>query len=134
MRLPVTIGQWMKRLFVCRHNHMPMHEGKCFCPDCGEGVVVRWAVLCCSGCDMRRSSRYLFRRLMPSEAYCTRCGEREISVRFLENPLYYQLRHARLVWQDEEDFLLARSHLSDALIRVWFDPERLGLLPASGCA
>jgi hypothetical protein len=133
MLIPAVIAviRGMRHWVSCKHRRMPMHEGKCFCPDCGQGIIVRWATLCCVGCGTRRRNRYLFGRFVPAEAYCIRCGEREVSVRFIDNPLFYQLRHARLVCQDEEEFLRAHSRLSEILIRAWFDPERLGMLSAA---
>lgn len=89
-------------LFSCNHAGTPVHEGKCYCPDCGCGLIYRWVVLRCRECNTRRASRYRFRKIVPVQRCCALCGEREVFLETLENPAYFQLNHARLAIVYEE--------------------------------
>ena len=113
------IGQ---SIFTCNHARVSLAEGKSICPDCGQGVIVRWAVLRCRECNVRRAGRYLFRSLMPVDNYCTHCGEHETNVEYLESPEYYVLMNkAILVVQSEADYLQSMKDTLLARTRVWFE-------------
>ncbi len=85
----------------CRHPRMPIAEGQCYCPDCGEGVVFQWVSLRCAGCLHRRATQYSLRRVFPKEAQCPACGTREVVQEMLESPHYYQALKAQLVAKRE---------------------------------
>ncbi len=85
----------------CNHTRTPVNEGKCFCPDCGRGILYQWVVLRCQDCESRRESRYQFRRLSPAERCCAQCGSPEWRREPLETPEFYQLHKAQLTVQEE---------------------------------
>lgn len=105
-------------LLGCNHTRTPVHEGKCFCPDCGEGVIFQWVVLHCAGCGHKRDSRYWLRRVIPITPCCTGCGEAGFSPVYLESPQYYQLYKAKLVAREEREFLGQQPFRT---IRVWLE-------------
>jgi len=93
----------LKALLSCSHGNTRVVEGKTFCPDCGVGVVFRWVVLRCSGCHQRRPGRYWMRQVVPQERCCTYCGDANYETQVLENPSFYQIRHAMLSVEAEDD-------------------------------
>lgn len=103
---------WMHRLFqsllVCNHSRTPATEGKCYCPDCGAGVIFHWVVLRCTSCNVRRESMYLLREVVPADRCCTSCGEDAYRMDSLDSPAFYQLRKARLIAQTEEAYMQTR--------------------------
>lgn len=89
-------------LFACNHAGTRVSEGKCYCPQCGSGLIYRWVVLRCRECNTRRESRYRFRRIVPAQRCCSLCGDTSVCLEYLENPDYYQLCRARLMVIAEE--------------------------------
>ena len=122
-------------LFSCRHWRTHIHEGKCYCPDCGRGLIFQWAVLRCVQCHGRVESRLWFGRISPVQRCCVRCGHSEVQTDWLSAPAYFQLHKAQLVLVEEEGYQEARfgSHWS-----VWVQVmgERLSAavqpVPAGG--
>jgi hypothetical protein len=86
-----------RSLFSCLHARTSVNEGKCYCPDCGDGLIYRWVVLRCIECNTRRDSRYRLRDVIPSQRCCAFCGAQSVLREYLENPSYFQLHQARLV-------------------------------------
>lgn len=104
----------------CRHFRTPLFEGKCYCMDCGRGLLVSWQVSRCAHC----------RRLVPRDAsHCGGCGGCSFKREPLENPHGYQLRHAWLVVRQEPREKSAEgfeTHV-DVLINDLLDRINLGL-------
>lgn len=94
--------------FSCNHLRTPVSEGKCYCPDCGRGLVYHWVILRCATCHIRLDSRTLLRQVLPSRRCCPQCGERNSRLDRLDTPFYFQLHKAQLMVQEEEDYVLAR--------------------------
>ena len=95
--------RYVSRQRLCHHTRTPVHEGKCYCPDCGRGLIYQWIVLRCNACKTRRDSVYRFRRIVPQQRCCPQCGENTWRVERLDSPLYYQLHKARLRVQLVDD-------------------------------
>ena len=89
-------------LFSCRHWRTRIHEGKCYCPDCGRGLIFQWVVLRCNQCQGRVDSRLWFGRISPVQRCCLRCGHSEVQTDWLNAPAYFQLHKAQLVLIEEE--------------------------------
>ncbi|MEB3286150.1 MAG: hypothetical protein VKJ04_01465 [Vampirovibrionales bacterium] len=94
----------LRSAFCCSHRHTPVHEGKCYCPDCGEGIVYRWLTMRCSQCLLKRDIRYRFGHWLPAQPHCVACGETAILEQFLESPKYHQLHKASLIIIRAKDF------------------------------
>lgn len=93
----------LRSAFSCSHTATPVHEGKCYCPDCGKGVIFRWVMTRCGGCHTRRETRYVFRHVFPVASFCPQCGESDVYSEYLEAPKYYQVTQAKLVVMEAED-------------------------------
>ena len=95
-------------VFSCNHLRTPINEGKCFCPDCGRGVIFQWVVLRCQTCRVRVDSKFRFRQVIPAQPCCPQCGESAFDKNFLESPAYFQLHKAQLLAREEEDYIDSR--------------------------
>lgn len=102
--LVFTLICWVfKCVFSCNHARTPVNEGKCFCPDCGRGLIYEWILLRCGICGVRLDSRQMLRQVVPAQRCCAFCGEREVLWNVLEAPAVFQLHKARLRVREEAD-------------------------------
>jgi uncharacterized protein (DUF983 family) len=99
-RILPLLHQVGKCLFFCTHPRIAVSEGKCYCPDCGQGLIYQWVLLRCQQCNGRRDSRYLLRQVLPRYRHCLQCGEADWRLDHLESPAYFQLHQARLIIQE----------------------------------
>lgn len=90
--------------FLCGHPNALPGEGKSFCPDCGDGIVYRWHVMRCAGCNARREARYCLRHWIPSHAFCQYCGENGFREETVDNARYHQLHKAYLTAIPAKEF------------------------------
>jgi hypothetical protein len=124
----------LKRAFLCHHLRTTVNEGKCYCPDCGRGLVYHWVVLRCVGCQARLESRASLGQVTPLRRCCPHCGENQTRMDRLELPAYFHLHKAQLMVQEEADYIQFRFGGS---LRTMGDIFRqtvystLGLLDAS---
>ena len=107
-----TLTWILKCVFTCNHTHTFPREGKCYCPDCGRGVIFQWVVMRCEACNYRAESHITLRQLTPSQRCCNNCGQQSFFYDYLESPSYFQLNKARLVIREEDEYLQERSHWS----------------------
>jgi uncharacterized protein (DUF983 family) len=109
-------------LFSCQHGRVSVNEGKCYCPDCGQGLIYQWVLLRCRRCRGRRDSRIFLGGVLPSHRYCLQCGEPSWQADYLEAPAYFQLHKARLVIRDRDPAPPSRPKIKIGLEL----PRRLG--------
>lgn len=100
-----TLTWLLKCVFTCNHAHTFPREGKCYCPDCGRGVIFQWVVMRCQACNHRTESHITLRQLTPSQRCCINCGQQSFYYDYLDNPSYFQLNRARLIIREEADYL-----------------------------
>jgi hypothetical protein len=102
----LNTGAWLlKCVFSCNHARTTVNEGKCYCPDCGRGLIYQWVVLRCRDCRVRRDSHYRLRRVMPVQRCCPQCGDPAWWTDYLDSPSYFHLYKARLMVREEQDYL-----------------------------
>ena len=110
--------QWIiQRLFSCNHFRMRVSEGKCYCPDCGRGLIYRWVALRCAACHSRLESQTILQNIIPKRRHCSYCGERSFEQTFLESPAYFQLHKAQLVVTEEFHEQLDKPYIVANFIR-----------------
>lgn len=93
---------WVTAILVhCQHKNLRPSEGKCFCKDCGKGLVFSWVILRCDHCQSRLPLKLQFKQLCPKDNFCMHCGHQEASIIALESAKFYQLDQAILVCLEE---------------------------------
>jgi uncharacterized protein (DUF983 family) len=156
-RILLHLLGWLARsVFACNHARTVVNEGKCYCPDCGRGLIYQWVVLRCTACGSRRESGYLLRQVIPRQRCCPHCGDSLWHLDILDSPSYFQLDQARLMVKEEVDYnqqpylwslysfhnaLAASLERTVASTFAWLDPEAdtasrrvLALLPVEARA
>lgn len=91
------LAQGAAGVMGCNHARAAMAEGKCYCPDCGRGIVYQWVNLRCGGCQIRRDSAYRLGRIVAADPFCRQCGASAVYAEYLENARPHQLHKAKLV-------------------------------------
>lgn len=105
MLLVSTLFWLLKCVFSCNHLRTPVNEGKCYCPDCGRGLVYHWVVARCNACRVRLESRTVLRQVVPVQRCCPNCGGQSFRFDTLSAPSYFQLQKAQLMVREEQDYL-----------------------------
>lgn len=124
MKLLTTFLSRFICVFRCNHFRTPVNEGKCYCPDCGRGLIYQWVVVRCEVCHQRMESRSFFRQVVPLQRCCAYCGEQGFRFDYLESPDYFQLHKAQLIVREEEDYLQrpyawSSYNLGETVNRTW---------------
>ena len=117
------VSYWRKALFPCRHLRLNPSEGKHFCPDCNEALVLTWVQLRCGSCRRRLPAMVLRSAhgdgLMCSDRCCSQCGSafvpasheaqhneaivpQAIEVEVIHDPQVFHLSHAVLAMRSAE--------------------------------
>lgn len=104
----------------CHHFQTPIREGKCYCPNCGEGLIYQWMVLRCNHCQARRPSRKILGQLVPQHRHCSQCGTQETTSITLSSPAYYQLDYAHLIRQNNVKPIVSLSSIV-VWVNSWVD-------------
>ncbi len=108
-----VLAYWRKALFPCRHLRLNPSEGKHFCPDCNEALVLTWVQLRCGSCRRRLPAMALRSAhgdgLMCPDRCCSQCGSsfheatasanhaaHNIEVEVIHDPQIFHLSHAVL--------------------------------------
>lgn len=110
--LLTMFGWLLKCIFSCNHLRTPVNEGKCYCPDCGRGLIYQWVIIRCAQCRLRLDGRTVLRQVAPARRCCAYCGERQFEYEYLIGPSYFQLNKAQLVIREEADYLQGRFQWS----------------------
>lgn len=114
-----TVHGSFKSIFFCNHARTPVNEGKCYCPDCGRGLIYQWVVIRCLQCQKRIESQTVLRQVLPACRCCPHCGESSFQAEYLESPSYFQLHKASLQVWEEHDYLGAEPTWSVYSIYNW---------------
>lgn len=71
----MLISEFIKSLRGCRHKHVPVTSNGCYCPDCGQYVVIKWYLVRCSCCGVKRVAFLDFNdNVKAVDNFCPNCG------------------------------------------------------------
>lgn len=91
----MMIREFFKSLQGCRHPKIPVTVKRSYCPDCGKLVVVKWYIVRCACCNVKRAAVVDFcDNVKPENAFCPNCGAKEFHVEELENINFVDIRFA----------------------------------------
>lgn len=71
------IRKLVKNLFKCRHKNAILYSSEGYCPDCGQYLKKSYYVVRCTCCGIKRTAKKNFDEIIPTEKFCTNCGEKE---------------------------------------------------------
>ncbi len=81
----------------CTHDKMNLNVKCGYCPDCGEYVENRWYLVRCSCCGVKRIAITKGNKIMPSELFCTNCGETGYYIEELKKLNFIDINYATLL-------------------------------------
>src|SRR5688572_13412662 len=91
-----SLATTLADVFSCHHPNIRLCEGKCYCPDCGQGLVFDWVVWRCDGCQCRREMVRGSWKIHVLQRFCPYCGSPDLTRQIIESPAFYQLHYAYL--------------------------------------
>lgn len=71
----MSLSDFLKSFRGCQHKKVGINTKGAYCPDCGEYVAVKWYLVRCSCCGVKRVAYLdLNDNVKPVEKYCPNCG------------------------------------------------------------
>ena len=93
----------VKKLFRCRHNGALLYSNEGYCPVCGKYLKKSYYILRCSHCEIKRSAKKEFGKIIPEDEFCTNCGEKEYYIEKYDKLNFVDINYAIEV-KEEIDF------------------------------
>lgn len=115
----MTISEFLKSFKGCQHKKVGINTKGAYCPDCGQYVIVKWYLVRCSCCGVKRVSYIDFNdNVKPVDKYCPNCGSVHTYVEELEKINFVDINFA--VHKKE---IIEPIFNNYATTQVWTDNE-----------
>ncbi len=102
----------------CTHTSFDPVGINQFCPDCGKEIRVAFKIVRCSCCSTRKSAKLIFKRIIPDEKYCSKCGSNDYYVEKKERIEFFDLRYAIILKE-----IVENSSIEDFRTQIWIENE-----------
>ncbi len=102
----------------CSHQNFDHTGANPFCPDCGKEVQVTFKIVRCSCCSTKKSAKLIFKRIIPDEKYCSKCGSKNYFVEKKERIEFFDLKYAIILKEIVED-----SSFEHLRTQIWIENE-----------
>ncbi len=103
----------------CSHEKISVNTEGAYCPDCGKFVAVKWYIVRCACCGVKRVAYIDFNGNIKAEGkYCPNCGNSEIIVEELEKINFVDISFAVHKKEVVEQHICAQNRT-----QVWADAE-----------
>jgi len=114
----MIISEFLKSLKGCRHTKVGINTNGVYCPDCGEFVVVKWYLVRCSCCGVKRVAFLDFNdNVKPVDKYCPNCGGVHTYVEEVEKINFVDINFA--VHKRE----VVKPECAASYTQVWAEPD-----------
>ena len=114
----MLISEFIKSLKGCRHSKVPISTNGAYCPDCGQYVVIKWYLVRCSCCGVKRVAYLdLNDNVKPVEKFCPNCGEVHTYVEEIQKINFVDINFA--VHKKE----VVEQHVCAAQTQFWTEPN-----------
>lgn len=100
----------------CMHDRITPSNIERFCPDCGKEINISWHIVRCSHCNNKRESFIKLGRTLPTERYCSKCGESHFYVEVKYRVDFFDFRYSTLVKEE-----IGNHGFRDDQLQVWID-------------
>ncbi|MBQ2644470.1 hypothetical protein IJG14_02715 [bacterium] len=91
----MIISDFLKSLRGCQHKKVNINTKGAYCPDCGEYIIVKWYLVRCSCCGVKRIAYLDFNdNVKPEDRYCPNCGNEEITIEAIEKINFVDINFA----------------------------------------
>ena len=114
----MLLTEFIKSLRGCRHEKVRIESNGAYCPDCGQYVVIKWYLVRCSCCGVKRVAYLdLNDNVKPVEKFCPNCGEVHTYVEEIQKINFVDINFA--VHKKE----VVEQHVSAAQTQLWTEPN-----------
>lgn len=114
----MLISEFIKSLKGCRHSKVPINTNGAYCPDCGQFIVVKWYLVRCSCCGVKRVAYLdLNDNVKPAEKFCPNCGGVHTVIEELDRINFVDVNFA--VHKRE----VIEPAIAKTSTQVWTDPD-----------
>lgn len=81
----------------CKHQHVPIEQDVCYCPDCGELVENQWYLVRCACCGVKLVATVRNDEVVPLDNFCHNCGGKGYTVERLDKIDCININYAILI-------------------------------------
>ena len=114
----MLLTEFIKSLRGCRHEKVRIESNGAYCPDCGQYVVIKWYLVRCSCCGVKRVAYLdLNDNVKPVEKFCPNCGEVHTYVEEIQKINFVDINFA--VHKKE----VVEQHVCAAPTQFWTEPN-----------
>lgn len=79
----------------CQHNKVSVNSNGTYCPDCGKFIVVKWYIVRCACCGIKRVAYVDFNDDIKAEdKFCPNCGTSETIIEEVEKINFVDINFA----------------------------------------
>lgn len=93
----------IKELFKCKHSNALLYSNEGYCPNCGKYLKKSYYIIRCSHCEIKRSAKKEFGKILPEEKFCINCGESDYYIEKYDKLNFVDINYAIEV-KEETDF------------------------------
>ena len=112
------ITEFLKSLRGCRHDKVKIQSDGAYCPDCGQYVVIKWYLVRCSCCGVKRVAMLDFNdNVKAVDKYCPNCGSTNTFVEEIEKINFVDINFA--VHKKE----IETPNIFSSSTQIWTEPE-----------
>ncbi len=114
----MTITEFLKTIRGCRHEKVKIESCGSYCPDCGEYITIKWYLVRCSCCGVKRSALLDFNdNVKAADKYCPNCGSIHTVVEEIEKINFVDINFA--VHKKE----ITEQRVRYSATQIWTDNE-----------
>lgn len=103
----------------CTHSRVSVNSRGAYCPDCGKFVVVKWYIVRCACCGIKRVAYVDYNdNIRTQDKYCPNCGTMETVVEELDRINFIDINFAVHKKEVEENHIYVQNRT-----QIWTDTE-----------
>lgn len=92
--MQIKLKEILKNLFKCKHYGALLYSNEGYCPACGKYLKKNYYIIRCSHCEIKRSAKKEFGKIVPCEKFCTNCGEQEYYIEKYDKLNFVDINYA----------------------------------------
>ena len=86
--------KFIKNKNKCNHKNALLHTDNGYCPDCGQYLIKNYYLIRCSRCDIKREAKLAWGEIIPTQKFCSNCGEQNFYIEKLDKVSFIDAKYA----------------------------------------